>query len=224
VRDLSCHMSNPSEEHWQSVERCVGHLMHLSDDLKVLCHRRPLHLQSISCADADCAECEDSRKSISGGISTVGGTLTNWWSKKQTTVALSSTELEIHSCSLCAQEAPFTNTLLTELFGETPEAAVAFEDNQRCIFLIQNQSVSQKTKHVQVRVLFGREQFDKKTVAPFFCRTDVQHSDGAAKNLPLNTFERHNWIIWNGPLLEGVDMEDVQSKLAKGNSGMKRPS
>jgi len=103
-------------------------------------------------------------------------------------------------------------------------AAVMFEDNQGCIFLIENQSVSQKTKHIHVHVLFGQEQFDKQTAVPFFCRTDAQHSDGATKNLPLNTFERHNQIIQNGLLLEGVDMEDVQSELAKGNSGVKRPS
>jgi hypothetical protein len=31
VRELACQLSNPGEEHWKALERCVGYLGRLSD-------------------------------------------------------------------------------------------------------------------------------------------------------------------------------------------------
>jgi hypothetical protein len=50
------------------------------------------------CADADWAN-HDGRRSISGVVSTMGGTAISWISKRQSTVALSTTEAEYQSLS-----------------------------------------------------------------------------------------------------------------------------
>jgi hypothetical protein len=61
VRELEGHLSNPGEEHWKALERCVGYLT--SEGTKPLCLRKPRVLQTIS----DCED-ENDRKSISGQL------------------------------------------------------------------------------------------------------------------------------------------------------------
>ncbi len=77
------------------------------------------------------------RKSISGRINTLGGMITNWTSKKQQTVALSSTEAEYQSLSECAQESIFTMNLVKELINQELQAII-YEDNLGAIFLARN--------------------------------------------------------------------------------------
>ena len=48
--------------------------------------------------------------------------ITNWTSKKQQTVALSSTEAEYQSLSECAQESMFTMNLVNELINQQLQA------------------------------------------------------------------------------------------------------
>jgi hypothetical protein len=73
VRDLACHFSNPGEEHWKALERCVGYL-----DIKgtsPLILRCPRTLVLISDCDSDYAKDKNNRRSIPGRINTLGGGL-----------------------------------------------------------------------------------------------------------------------------------------------------
>jgi hypothetical protein len=90
VRELAGHLSNPGEDHWKALERCVGYLA--GERIKPLCLRKPRVLQSISDCDSDYAKDENERRSVSGRINTLGGMTTNRTSKKQHTVSLSSSE------------------------------------------------------------------------------------------------------------------------------------
>ena len=212
VRDLSSHMSNPGEDHWKSLERCVGYLVHLSVEKRGLVFRKPKELQSISYADGDYAKCEDTRRSISGNLNTIGGTLTNFCSKKQDTVALSTAESELNSYSLCCQEALFQNALLEELLNFKPKPAIIMEDNMGCIFMIKNQRVGQRTKHIDTRASFTRQHYQQRRVMPIFTRTELMYADGMTKNLPETLFAEHAHVIRNGNLpcrREDVELDDT---------------
>ena len=148
ARELASHLSNPGREHWKALERCVGYITHQKDPRLVF--RTPRELRSISLCDSDYAKDDTDRKSISGRINTIGGMITNWTSKKQSTVALSSTEAEYQSLSECAQEAVFTQSLLWEILGEVT-MAIIYEDNLGAIYLTKNQQVSARTKHIDIR-------------------------------------------------------------------------
>jgi hypothetical protein len=97
VRELSGHLSNPGEDHWKVIERCVGYLT--DQGPKALCLRKPRILQSTSDCDSDYSKDENDRRSVSGRINTIGGMGTNWASKKQQTVSLSSSEAEYQALS-----------------------------------------------------------------------------------------------------------------------------
>jgi hypothetical protein len=118
-------------------------------------------LQSISDCDSDYAKDENDKRSVSGRINTLGGMSNNWTSKKQHTVSLSSSEAEYQALSECVQEAVFTQNLVEELTGQR-KPAIIYEDNLGTIFLVKNQQVSVRTKHIDIRHHFMRDLQDKK--------------------------------------------------------------
>jgi hypothetical protein len=149
ARKLAQHMSHPGEEHWKALECLVGYLGTTKG--KGLIYRRPKELQLVSWADLNYATNEDTRRSVSGIINTLGGgTITNWTSKTQATVTLSSMEAEYLSLLLCTQDLRFTQMLLNEIdTSVTP--GIIHDDNTGAIFLVKNSQVGFQTKHIDVR-------------------------------------------------------------------------
>jgi hypothetical protein len=82
----------------------------------------------------------------------VGGTsLVTWQSKKQQTVALRSCETETMAMMICAQNVLFVTNLLQELIGDKLlKLSYVYGDNVASLFLAQNNSVSQRTKHIDI--------------------------------------------------------------------------
>jgi hypothetical protein len=78
---------------------------------------KPSELHVVAYVDASFAAPNESRRSIAGMIVTVGGSLVQWMSKMEATVALSSTEAEYIAMSMCSQEVKFVNMILMELEG-----------------------------------------------------------------------------------------------------------
>ena len=68
----------------------------------------------------------------------VCGGIISWMSKKQTTVALSSTEAEYVTASLATQEVIWLRALLRDLNFEQTNETLINEDNQETIALSKN--------------------------------------------------------------------------------------
>jgi hypothetical protein len=207
VRNVTCHMSNPGEEHWKAMERLVGYVVSKGKDIGLVL-RRPRNLVSISECDSDYAKDEGDRKSISGRVNTMGGMITNWSSKKQATVSLSSTEAEYQALSDCAQEAMFTSTLIFEITSIS-EKAIIYEDNQGAIHLVKNQQVSSRTKHIDVRHHFTRDLQLSGRLEIRFHRSENNPSDILTKNQATQIYEKHGHNIREGLL--PCWKEDVRS-------------
>ena len=197
VRELASHLATPGKDHWKALERCIGYISNVKDAGQVF--RRPRELRSISDCDSNYARDENDRKSISGRINTLGGMITNWTSKKQSTVSLSSTEAEYQALSECVQEAIFTQSLIQELTGEC-NTAIIYEDNIGAIFLVKNQQVSARTKHIDVRHHYMRDLHESKRIEVRFKRTDKNSSDILTKNTPKAIYEKHASTIRDGTL------------------------
>jgi hypothetical protein len=210
ARDLATHLSSPGNAHWKALERCVGYLASLKDSK--LTFRKPRELRSISYCDSDYAKSEDDRKSIGGRINTIGGTITNWTSKKQSTVALSSTESEYQALSDCTQEAMFTQNLIEEITGER-KAAIIYEDNLGAIFLCKNQQVSSRTKHIDVRHHYMRNLLEEKRLDIRFIRSEDNSSDICTKNTSKEIHDKLTPKIKDGKL--ECWKEDVKSNVAR---------
>ena len=87
VRELSKFFSNPGDEHWKAVEKFAGYLKDNEDEIK-LTYRKLKELRMVSCVDSNYATDKEDRKSVSGGMHTMGGMITNWLCQGQPNVTL----------------------------------------------------------------------------------------------------------------------------------------
>mmetsp|Transcript_7735 Transcript_7735/g.14591 ORF Transcript_7735/g.14591 Transcript_7735/m.14591 type:complete len:170 (-) Transcript_7735:332-841(-) len=96
------------------------------------------------------------RKSVSGYIVTIGGTIVSWVSKKQEIIALSSCEADYVASVLCAQEIRFVQQLNAEI-SRNNKPAIMYGDNDGAIFISNHNHVGPRTKHIDVQYHFIRQ-------------------------------------------------------------------
>jgi hypothetical protein len=85
---LSQNVASPTELHWAAVKRLLRYLKGTQD---YGTHISPQSDTLLGHADTDWG-CESDRKSVSGFVITIGRVPISWGSRKQTAIALSSTE------------------------------------------------------------------------------------------------------------------------------------
>eukprot|EP00253_Pinus_taeda_P033558 PITA_33558 len=101
--------------------------------------------------DIDWARRSTDRKSTLGGVFNIGSTTVSWYNRKQSSVALSSTEAEYMAASLVACEAIWMWKLLVGLLRQGMEPIVIHCDNQSCIKLYENPVFHDRSKHIEIR-------------------------------------------------------------------------
>jgi hypothetical protein len=207
VRELAKHFSNPGKEHWKALEKFVGYLKGIQDDIK-LTYRKPKELRVVSNVDSNYATDKVDRRSVTGMLNTVGGMLVSWMSKTQPTVTLSSCEAEYTAASVCCQEILFCQMLLREI-AYSVDPAIMLEDNTGAIFLIKNQQVSQRTKHIDVKWHFLREHHEKGHFKVKFVRSEKNEADICTKNTPEKVLCEHAINIRNGTLRSWREFDEV---------------
>jgi hypothetical protein len=226
AREMAKHFSNPGEAHWKEVERFVGYMKGNIDEIK-LTYRKPREMRVMAMVDSNYATNKDDRRSVSGAIYTTGGTITNWMSKTQPSVTLSSTEAEHYSMVSAVQEIRFTQMMLGEIF-ESIEPAIIFEDNTGAIFLVKNHQVGQRTKHIDIRYHYLREHVENGNLFVIFVRSEDNESDLCTKNVTVKILLSHVSHIRNGTIgcwrnwknitlsVWKEDVEDVEGRTSDG--------
>ena len=86
----------------------------------------------------------------------LGGTcLTQWTSRKQKSIATSSLEAEHYGHCDNVKDLMFQHQLVTEILGhEALMPMVLYGDNMGADFLANNNKISQRTKHIDIRYRF----------------------------------------------------------------------
>ena len=108
-------------------------------------------------SDSDWAGDLDTRRSTSGYVFRIGDGTVNWSSKRQQTVARSSTEAEYVALSAAAQESIWLRRLLKDVGYESKTPTTIYEDNNGAIDLSKNPKFHNRTKHIDVAYHFARE-------------------------------------------------------------------
>jgi len=216
VRELSTHLSSPTEAHWKSLSHLVEYLKNNPMSLKL---RAPKSLKIISFVDSDYASDKNDRKSVTGYLTTIGGCLVTWHSKKQNSITLSSTEAEYVAMSTATAEIKFVSSTLEEILGEPPPMpSIIYEDNTGAIFMAKNLAITQRTKHVDIRTRFINEMVLEGKLDIKHIRSVNNPADGMTKNLPSHLNMKHSKAIQNGTLLDQtydqLDREDVNTNRA----------
>jgi hypothetical protein len=147
---------------------------------------KPRDLKVYAFVDSNYATNKETRKSVTGYFVTIGGCLVSAASKTQPSVTLSSTEAEYIAASMCATEIKFLQMLLEELMPtEETRPATLFEDNTGAIFLMENQAVGNRTKHIDIRWhhLRSMMQGEDPRLQVVFIRSENNLADLATKNV-----------------------------------------
>lgn len=104
--------------------------------------------------DADWACSSVDPKITSGYYFSVGSGMISWCSRKQKSVALSSTEEEYMAANTTTCEAIWLRKLLVSLCKKIMEATRVYCDNQSCIKLSENRVFHDWSKHIDIRCHF----------------------------------------------------------------------
>jgi len=125
--------------------------------------------------------------------------ITNWFSQTQRSTTLSSTEAEYCALATGAQEVLFQTMLLEEITGER-KPAILLEDNTGAIFLVKNQQVGPRTKHIDVRHHFIRELHEDGSLVVKYTESEDNEADMMTKNVVLLLLSKHRENVRNGSM------------------------
>ena len=157
VSVVSRYMQTPQTSHLHAVKRIFRYLAGTWDS-GILFRRGGEGITGYS--DSDYAGDIESGRSTSGFVFCFGASPITWYSKKQPTVALSSTEAEYRALSEAAREAVWLRTLLGDYGLMSEEPILINCDNESSIRLARNPVFHSKTKHIIVHYHFAREKPD----------------------------------------------------------------
>lgn len=167
-----------TEVHWKAAKRVLRYLKGTSHNSLTF---RKGCLDINGYADADWAGNEVDRRSYTGYVFMLGHSIVSWESRKQKTVALSSTEAEYMALSDACKEAMFLQSFLSEL-GVTCKVNIC-NDNQSALKLCTNSMYHSRTKHIDVKHHFIRDAVEKNIVNIRYLCTDEMVADILTKPL-----------------------------------------
>lgn len=154
INRLSQFLSHPTSNYWRAAEHVLRYLYttrHLRLGLGTSTQQK-LH----GFSDSDWASTSEDRRSTTGWIFRYAGGAVSWESRRQPTVALSSTEGEYMALTDAAKEAIWLKGLARDM-GMDDDTTKIYFDNQGAGYLATGEGLQRRTKHIDVRHHFIRD-------------------------------------------------------------------
>ncbi|GJY15170.1 reverse transcriptase domain-containing protein [Tanacetum coccineum] len=148
----------PKTSHLEAVKRIFRYIKgttHLG-----LWYPKGTGIETVVYADSDHAGDYVDQKSTSGICTFVGCCLTSWFSKKQTALAISTTEAEYVSAEKACQQALWMKQALIDYDVQLDDILIMC-DNKGAIDLSKNPVQHSRTKHIKIRHHFLRDNVQK---------------------------------------------------------------
>ena len=145
VNSLSQFMVDPRRVHWTAAKHVFRYISGTMEYGLVYECRGSVRLAGF--IDADWEGCVEDRKSTSGCCFSIGLGVVSWFSRKQKSVALSSTVAEYMAANMASCKGMWLRKLLSGLFECELEATVVHCDNQSGIRLSKNPVFYDRRKH-----------------------------------------------------------------------------
>ncbi|GKB33867.1 retrovirus-related pol polyprotein from transposon TNT 1-94 [Tanacetum coccineum] len=149
---------DPKTSHLEAVKRIFRYIKgttHLG-----LWYPKGTDIETVVYADSDHAGDYVDRKSTSGICTFVGCCLTSWFSKKQTALAISTTEAEYVSAGKACQQALWMKQALIDYDIRLDDVPIMC-DNKGAIDLSKNPVQHSRTKHIEIHHHFLRDNVQK---------------------------------------------------------------
>ena len=164
ISKASTVMSAPGQEHFDSLWHIFRYVYH-SREMKMII--KPIFNGTIlldANSDSDWARDIGTRKSTSGCITRINGSITSAKTKTQSSISQSAAEAEMIAASLTCKEIVHQRRLLNEMGFPQTTPTLLNCDSKSVIDASNNPMVGSKLKHVQISNFWCRELIDKNII------------------------------------------------------------
>ena len=194
VSKVGQYMADPKPEHLTAVKRIFRYLK--KEPSVSLHYEKGGNLKVIGYVDSDWAGDSVTRKSTTGFIFMLAGAAISWSSKKQTVVALSSTEAEYMAACTATQEAVYLRTLMKDLKMEQVGPTTIYQDNQSSIAIANSDVSSKRTKHIDIRYHYVQEKIQSEEIKIKYRETTKMAADCLTKAVGSQVLDRNRVKIF----------------------------
>jgi len=180
------YQADPKESHELAVKRIFRYLK--GKPSLGLWYPKEGGFDLFAYTDSDFGGDNFNRKSTSGGCQFLGNRLVSWQCKKQTNVSVSTAEAEYIAASQCCSQVLWIQNQMLDYgfnFLKTP----IHIDNQAAYFITKNPVQHSKTKHIEIRFHFLRDNAEKGTIELVQIETEYQLADLFTKAFDPSRFE-----------------------------------
>ena len=192
VNRLSQHLNNPGQEHVNAAKHVLRYLKG-TRDLGLGFTKFNIHTLT-GYTDSDWASNTEDRKSTSGYLFKTTGPI-SWKTKRQPTVALSSTEAEYISLAEAIKEMIYLKRMIID-FDIQIEQTNIYCDNRGAIALSENPINHQRTKHIDIRYHFIRDYIKQNNCSLYHINSSDNLADALTKPLGKLKFKRFSDLIF----------------------------
>ena len=189
VTHLSQFSSDPSPTHMQAVKRVLRYLRKTSHYKLTYPIGTDLSLEAY--CDAAYGNCLDTRRSFCGYLLRIGECVISWRSRRQRSVATSTTEAEYMAISMTAKHYLWTTRAITELLGKPIPAAIR-NDNTGALDICSNHRINDRSKHIDIHYHWIRELVEHGQITIIHVDTKDNLADICTKPLARPT---HDYLI-----------------------------
>lgn len=182
VSKLSRFCQNPKTTHWQSAKRVLRYLKGTADHELTF---KDDGEQLTGYVDSDWAGDIDDRVSRTGYIFKLASAPIAWESRKQQSVALSSTEAEYMALTEATKEAVYIRKILNEsgIYDNSEDPTTIYCDNQGAGKLTRNPVYHARTKHIDVKYHYVRQAYKRNEIDIQYISTTDMIADVLTKSL-----------------------------------------
>jgi hypothetical protein len=189
VSNCARYMSNSSQDHFKALNRVWQYVRTTAhSDLLYNNSSRP---ELTDYVDSDWGGDYSTRKSITDYLFMFEKTSVSWSSRLQKSVALSSCEAEYMTLKEAVKELIWFKTVCSQVRPLNEYSSMRlFSDSKSAIDLARNSEFHYKTKHIDIRYHFVRDELNKRIFQLEYVCTKDQLADALTKTLNSSNFRR----------------------------------
>jgi hypothetical protein len=204
VNKLSRYNNGYQDVHWQALLRVAKYLCTTSSKALQFSPMVEENFQLTCYVDADWKGCDETMRSTSGYILYFCGAPLSFYSRRQKSVTISSTEAEIYALSEAVTEVLSITQMVSE-FAHVQLPIIIHEDNKGAITLSENQVYNSRSKHIKMHKFRVRELVESGDVRISYIPSSQNVADLFTKALPLPAFQ-----LFSSAVLKGVSRDSTR--------------
>jgi hypothetical protein len=186
-------MQIPRKPHLDAVRRILKYIKHTLQC--GIFYEAESQLQVHGYTNVDWVGNVSDRRSTSGFMFSFGSGAVSWSSKKQPTVALSSTEAKYKGATITTCEVVWLHKLLLDLGQLVDVLVVIYCDNISSILLANNPVYHARTKHIEMHYHFIRKKVLAKEIDLIHVSTKNQVADIFTKALGIDKLKKFRQML-----------------------------